>query len=193
MESAALLAHIVRIWPFTSKEYPALAGLTLDEADAFMLTHVMKHQAKGIAWVNAVRVGTHIPELTEVKVRLINLMTNCLRFHELLKGREEIVESTLSWWGTAEPRPCDTVTLNRIKHSDQNFRSAVHDFAEGTLFTLGLLEKVDHGEMLPKERLEEMSGRLMTACVGMLVTFGISQKAYARHLLEPELERVEAR
>jgi hypothetical protein len=193
MEGSELLDHVERTWPFNAESYLVLARLDGDEAVLFSLTHVMKHQAKGIAWINAVRIGTFLPEITEVKIRLLNLMTNCLRFHRLLEGSPEAVERTLSWWGTVEARPCDTVTLNRIKHSDSTFRRAVHDFFEGTLFTLGLLEKPDHGGTLPKERLLEMSYSLMTACVEMLTTFGITKDAYVRYLLKDTPAQVLAR
>lgn len=182
MKGAFLLARVSKAWTFREELYPALETLQDEQALVFSLTHVLKHQAKGASWCIGVRKGLVIPPLSEVRERLLKMMVNSIRFHELIGADVGEVDAILDWWGYAGPSFCDVETLNRIKYGE-GFKHSLHGFVEATLYASGLLEKPDHGAPLPVARLQEISGRFLTESAHMLHIFGITRKAFENWLV----------
>ena len=177
MKGAFLLARVSKAWVFREELYPALETLQDEQALVFSLTHVLKHQSKGASWCVAVRKGLSTPPLSEVKERLLKMMVNSIRFHQLVDADVGELDAVLGWWGCAGASVCDVEMFNRIKYGN-DFKRSLHGFVEATLYANGLLEKPDHGAPLPLARLQGASRRFLTESANMLHIFGITRKSF---------------
>lgn len=184
MKGNLILARVSHTWNFGEDSYPALETLQDEQALVFSLSHILKHQSKGASWCTAVRKGRILPQLTEIRERLLKMMVNTLRFHTLIQGGEEKVNAVFDWWGCALPSVCDAETLSKIRFG-AGFKAALSSFVETTLYANGLLEKPDHGAPLPYSALRGASEELLTETAHMLHMFGVTRKAFEDWLSSP--------